>query len=286
MAINAHPEFIEAEKKFYAAQNDEEKLKAMEEMLRYAPKHKGGQSMLLNLKLRYKKLREAIAIQKKKKKSSSGGKPLIKREGAARISIVGMTNSGKSTLLKELTGAKIEIADYEFTTKKIEQGILDYKGVKLQVIEIPAIIKDFYMKEKGPEFLSAVKDSDLVILIYGNEQERKLVFEELYKNDIELPIIYYKKFSDIDIEKVKDLIWNNLNLIYVYTKQPGKKPAYPPIALKKGSKIKDLAGNIHKDFLKKFKHAKIWGKSAKHEGMQAGLNHILENGDIVELHMN
>lgn len=285
MATNVSVEYAAAEKKFYLAQTDEEKLKAMEEMLRTLPHHKGTESMLLNLKLRYKKLKGAIEAKKKNKKNS-GKSNLIKREGAARISIVGMTNSGKSTLLKELTGAKIEIANYEFTTKKIEQGILDYKGVKLQVIEIPAIVKDFYLKEKGPEFLSAVKDSDLVILIYGTEQERKLVFEELYKNDIELPIIYYKKFSDMDIEKVKDLIWNNLNLIYVYTKQPGKKPAYPPFALKKGSRIKDLAGHIHKDFLKKFKHAKIWGESAKHEGMQAGLNHILKNGDIVELHMN
>ncbi|MFA5176023.1 MAG: GTPase [Candidatus Nanoarchaeia archaeon] len=285
MATNVSIEYAAAEKKFYLAQSDEEKLKALEEMLRTLPSHKGTESMAVNLKLRYKKLKAAVESKKKNKKSS-GKSNLIKREGAARICIVGLTNSGKSQLLKDLTGAKIEIADYEFTTKKIEQGTLDYKGIKLQVLEIPAIIKDFHSKEKGPEFLSAIKDADLIILIYDTEQERKFVFEELYKNDIELPIIYYKKFSDMEIEKLKDLIWNNLNLIYVYTKQPGKKPAYPPIALKKKSKIKDLAGNIHKDFLKKFKHAKIWGESAKHEGMQAGLNHILENGDIVELHMN
>ena len=102
-----------------------------------------------------------------------------------------------------------------------------------------------------------------------------------------------KELSDISTKKIiydegknyEDKIWNSLGLIKVYTKQPGKKPDYPPLALKKGSVIKDLAIHVHKDFIKKFRFARIWGKSARFEGQQVGLNHKLIDEDVVELHM-
>ena len=92
--------------------------------------------------------------------------------------------------------------------------------------------------------------------------------------------IYYYEQEDI-----KDLIWNFLGLIKVYTKQPSKKPDYPPIALKKGSIVKDLATYIHKDFLRKFDFARITGKSVKFNGARVGLDHKLEDEDIIEFHL-
>ena len=46
---------------------------------------------------------------------------------------------------------------------------------------------------------------------------------------------------------------------------------------------KDLTEKIHRDFLLKFKYAKVWGLSAKFPGMQVGISHILKDGDIVEI---
>ena len=80
-------------------------------------------------------------------------------------------------------------------------------------------------------------------------------------------------------------MWRRLNLIKVSTKQPGKKPDYPPVALEKGSQIKNLAEHVHKDFLKNFKFARVWGKSVKYQGQRCGLTHILKDDDIVELHL-
>jgi len=74
-------------------------------------------------------------------------------------------------------------------------------------------------------------------------------------------------------------------MIKVYTKEPGKKPKFPPIALKKDSTIKDLAKEIHQDFIKKFKFARVSGNSVKHQNQRCGLNHKLEDEDIVELHI-
>ena len=76
-----------------------------------------------------------------------------------------------------------------------------------------------------------------------------------------------------------------LDIIRVYTKAPGKKPDLTePIVLSRGSTLEDAAAEVHKDFLSKLKYARIWG-SGKHEGIMAKRDHILEDGDIIELHL-
>ena len=91
-------------------------------------------------------------------------------------------------------------------------------------------------------------------------------------------------------------MWRRLNLIKVSTKQPGKKPDYPPVALEKGSTVEDVALHVHKDFIKtniksqgKNKiiirpFARVWGKSVRFDGQTVGMEHVLEEGDVVELH--
>jgi len=46
-----------------------------------------------------------------------------------------------------------------------------------------------------------------------------------------------------------------------------------------------MAEQVHKDFIKKFRFARIWGKSAKFPGQMCGINHKLKDDDIVELHL-
>ena len=58
-----------------------------------------------------------------------------------------------------------------------------------------------------------------------------------------------------------------------------------PITFKKGGVIKDMASQVHKDFLKKFDYARVWGKSAKHDGMKVGMEHRLADDDVVEIHL-
>jgi ribosome-interacting GTPase 1 len=275
MSTNADFEYGLAEKKYLEAKTNEEKLEALKKMLSAAPNHKASQVLRAEIKNRIAKLRAIMDKEKQQKKSTQLS---IKKEGAAQIVIVGTTNSGKSTLLKKLTNAKVEIAPYEFTTKEPQIGILDYKGIKLQVVEIPAIVPNFKDTEKGPFLLSLIKQTDLVILLFNNIEEKKMLDHELI--DIDKPILIYN-----NQEKIQDEIWSRLDIIKVYTKQPGHKPAYPPIAMKKGSLIEDLAEHIHKDFIKKFKFARIWGKSAAFPGQQLGLKHKLEDDDIVELHL-
>jgi len=55
MPINAHPEYVTAEKRYHEADTDEERIKALEEMLKWVPKHKGAETLRKNLRTRYKK---------------------------------------------------------------------------------------------------------------------------------------------------------------------------------------------------------------------------------------
>ena len=244
-----------------------------------APKHKGAENLIKWIRETMKKYKDILAKEKQTKKGKS--KYAIKKDGAATVVIVGYTNTGKSTLLKELTNANPLIADYEFTTAKPEIATMDYKGVKLQMIELPAIVDDFFDTVDGPTFLGIVRLADLVIVLSRSEAERRKTVKELeYIDDVQHKVIYYngeKNFVDI--------IWRNIELIKVYTKMPGKPKAFPPVSLKKGSTVKELARYVHKDFVKKFKFGRVWGKSAKHAGMRISLNHKLKDDDVVELHM-
>src|SRR3989338_9480003 len=131
MPINAHPDFLEEEKRYLEASNAKEKLIALEDMIRKAPKHKGAENLRAQLKTRYKKLKEQIEKSRKAKKSS--GKKGIKKEDMQAV-IIGFTNSGKSTLLSVLTNAKPKISSkgVSFTTKIPEVGMMSYgKGVQI-----------------------------------------------------------------------------------------------------------------------------------------------------------
>ena len=59
-----------------------------------------------------------------------------------------------------------------------------------------------------------------------------------------------------------------------------------PMIIFKGASIRDICDKTHKDFAKKFRFARVWGKSAKHPGQRLMLKHILKDKDIVELHLD
>lgn len=276
MPVNAGVQYQLAEEDYRSANTIEEKLKALEKMYATCPKHKSSERLEQEIKGKISKFKKLLEKEKSKKKSTQ--KISIKKEGAATIVLVGTVNSGKSTLLNKLTNAKARVAEYEFTTKMPEVGILDYKGIKIQVIEIPAIVENFKNTLNGLMFLSIVRSADLIVLLFKTPKEKELLDKELYNVSIR-KIIYNNE------ENFKEIIWNNLDIIKVYTKMPGKKVSYPPVALKKNSCIEDLAEIVHKDFIQKFRFARVWGKSAKFKSQQVSLNHRLEDDDIVELHL-
>lgn len=274
MPTNVTPEYAKAEREYHEASSIEEEIEALEKMLRELPKHKGTENLESDIKKKLSRLRD-----KKDKKEESGGEGYgieIEKQGAARVVLAGPPNSGKSTILKRLTGADVEIEDYPYTTSEPEVGMLDYEGVKIQMVEIPGIVEDYDSTEHGNAFLSIARDGDLILLVYDEDDEREVLVDEL--KDVNVPKIDYNEDS------VKDDIWENLNLIKVYTKEPRKEKSDTAVALEEGSDIEDLASEIHKRFKENFKFARIWGDSADFPRQEVGLSHELEDDDIVEFH--
>jgi ribosome-interacting GTPase 1 len=86
------------------------------------------------------------------------------------------------------------------------------------------------------------------------------------------------------IEDLKRAIFASLRIVRVYTKTPGKKPDVgTPYVLDAGSTVLTLAARIHRDLAERLRFARIWGKGA-FDGQHVQRDHILSDGDIVELH--
>lgn len=267
MPVNATADYYRAESHYLAAKTREEKIAALEEMIRAAPKHKGAEAMLSQLKQRLAKLK-AQSEKKSARKSVN-----IPKEADAQICILGLTQSGKSALLRKLTNAKPKISEMPYTTTKPEIGVADYCGVKLQLIEIPSSFRR--------EHMSIAQNCDAIAIMARDENDKAAMERIVERFRIRKPFCFIA--LEDDPEKIKEKIWGILGMIKVYTKEPGKKAEKKPMVLKEGSTVGDAVADIHKDFLKFFRFARVWG-STRFPGEKVGLEHRLEDGDVMEIH--
>jgi hypothetical protein len=127
-------------------------------------------------------------------------------------------------------------------------------------------------------FLVAANKSD-----DENAKENFEVFCELLEHDwSSIPI---SARTGYNLELLKQTVVEQLEIIRVYSKLPGKEPDLSvPFVLKRGSTVVDFAGKVHKDFREKLKYARIWG-DAVYDGQLAQRDHPLQDGDVVELHL-
>ncbi|MEB3807038.1 MAG: GTP-binding protein [Desulfurococcales archaeon] len=100
----------------------------------------------------------------------------------------------------------------------------------------------------------------------------------------DVPLIVASARTGEGLEGLGETIFKVLGVIRVYTKQPNKEPDPDPLVLEKGSTVMDAAKRIHKDLARRFRYAKIWGPSAKYPGQRVGADHVLEDGDVIEVH--
>jgi len=135
MPANLTPEYRRAEQAFRAARTSEEKIAALEEMLRVIPKHKGTDGLQGDLKARLAKLRREPAH----KRAKSGQSHMVPRSGAGQVALAGPPNAGKSSLVAALTQATPTVAQYPFTTREPLPGMMAYEDVAFQLIDLPPV---------------------------------------------------------------------------------------------------------------------------------------------------
>jgi small GTP-binding protein len=388
MPANVTPEYLKAEDTYKSAKTPKEKIVALELMLSTIPKHKGTEKMQLQIKRNLSKLKKEVEKEKELKKGGSGGTSFfVRKEGAAQVALAGLPNSGKSTILNKLTGKDVDIGHYAFTTVKPTPAMLQYKGIQIQLVDMPGLIEGVSLgKGMGGPLISAiravdaiiitvdlsidpVKDLELILneleakglrlnkkvpnieiqkqptggieiigenfLVECNSQDVKKILQEervhnaiitikepvtltdifevldssleykraiivgtkgdlpgskeglerLQKHVINFKIIPVSAINHVNLDILPSEIFSILGIIRVYTRSPGGKIDNEAMPMKIDSTALDAAKKVHKNLYKNFKFARVWGDSAKFDGQKVGPEHVLRDGDIIEIHI-
>ncbi len=123
----------------------------------------------------------------------------------------------------------------------------------------------------------------LVINKWDEDPDGELVYIVEEMLDVELPGIKISAEQGFGFEELTRSLFDLLHVIRVYSKQPGKGPDRDaPFTAPMGVTVQEFAGLVHKDFAKGLKSARIWG-SAKFDGQVVQRDHVLQDGDVVEL---
>lgn len=113
-------------------------------------------------------------------------------------------------------------------------------------------------------------------------QDRLELLREAYDDRFEIRPVSVQ--SGEGLGELRDRIWEFLDMIRVYTRPPGQPvDRESPFTLPAGSTVMDLAEHIHRELAEKLKSARVWGEGV-YPGQPVARDHVLHDGDIVELH--
>jgi len=158
MPANLTPEYFKAEKWFRSAATNDEKILALEQMLRVIPKHKGTDHMRADLRRKLSKLKEAPT---KKAGSKHADIFHVPQGGCGQVVLLGTPNSGKSAIVAALTNAKINVADFPFATGAPVPGMVTFEDVQIQLVDMPPITADY----SAPGQVGTYRNCDLIAIV-------------------------------------------------------------------------------------------------------------------------
>ena len=165
MPINLNQEAQVEWDKYLEANTIDEQIFHLERFLGVCVKHKGVEKHLVMAKTKLKKLK---ALQEKRRQQKKGGgeRWLIPKGDDAQIAIIGMVNSGKSSLLNEIAQSEAaKVGAYPFTTVKPEVGSATAKGARLQLVELPALVNGSVKGEmSGKLVLAGIRNADCIVI--------------------------------------------------------------------------------------------------------------------------
>lgn len=128
-----------------------------------------------------------------------------------------------------------------------------------------------------PAFV-AVNKADLVDRSTIEEMERRLA------DEFGEPPLAISAQTGYHIEELKDAIFDHLNFMRVYMKpQGGQADLEEPLIVFRNATVQDVCEKLHRDFVERFRYARIWGPSVRHPGQRVGLGHVLQDGDILTI---
>ncbi|MDE1726552.1 MAG: GTP-binding protein [Thaumarchaeota archaeon] len=179
-----------------------EKIQSIKDEMAKTQINKATEHHVGLLKAKLAKLRREQDEIKSRGSGSSIGFD-VKRTGDATVVLIGLPSVGKSTLLNKLTGAKSAVGAFQFTTTTVVPGMMEYRGAKIQVLDLPGIIKGASTgKGLGKRVLAVAKSADLVLIILDVFQP---YHEEVIRTELgNIGIRLDQKPPNIVIEKSGD----------------------------------------------------------------------------------
>jgi ribosome-interacting GTPase 1 len=237
----------------------------------------------------------------------------VRREGAAQIALVGAPNAGKSSLLQALSSIQIKTGDYAFTTLRPVPALASICDVPVQLVEIPGLIEGASEDRGGGRaLLGVLRGADAIVLCHALVEPAHglaTVRAELETAGIEKPtivaatkldeagagrldafaaavaplaVVGVSVLDDTSLDALREAIFRLTGLMRVYLLRSGS-PDGDPLALPGGATVADVADAIHHELGEACVGAHLWGPSARFPGQRVGRDHVLLDGDGVEI---
>ena len=209
----------------------------------------------------------------------------------------------KEILTRELEACGIRLnktfPNIAFTRKK-SGGVNFNSTVPLTQTDedtVRGVLQEYKIHHCDVLFREDASAEDLIDVIEGNRKYVKCVYvynkidvcsieevDEIARQPMSWPISCY---MNLGMEGLLRRVWKEMALVRVYTKKQGEKPDFEePIVLsdgRGGSKVTNFCKQLHATLHKEFKYAVVWGTSAKHAALRAGLAHQLEDEDVLQV---
>ncbi len=303
-----HRTFAQVAKRRLVGKEGRERIREVRALLAELPDYKNGPYADLR-----KSLLAEIEDTRVRSKAVHRDSIAVRREGAAQIALVGPPNVGKSSILQALSDIQIKTGDYAFTTLRPVPALTRLGGVLVQLVEIPGLIGGATDDRGGGRALLGVLRGADAIVYCGragaDPSQLRTVLDEVALAGIEtpavlavtradeapagavealasafpeLPVVRVSVLDDASLDELRTMLWSLTGLIRVFLRADGEVAA-EPLALEPGSTVADVADGIHHDLGERATGARGWGPSARFDGQRVGRDHVVLDGDTVEI---
>jgi len=325
MPANLTPQYLEAEKNFRAARTTQEKIAWLEEMLSVMPKHKGTDHLRAELRTKIANLTKSLEKKAatshsttKIEKSGAAQVAVIGPPNTGKSQIVAVITNAKPAVasypyttqaatpgMMHFENVQVQLIDTPPLGEQPPEwwllNIIRRADVLLLVVDLSQDVL-----AQTDALITVLKEKSIGLGINPNPEDiespfsykkallvaNKADLDPSGRNYRDLQEMYGGMLATIainaasgNLDELKKQIFQMLNVIRVYTKTPSGKPDMTdPIILEKGGTVEMAAISIHKSFAQRMKYARVWG-SGKFDGIMVKRDHVLQDGDIIELHV-